>query len=161
MCAIFFVLSEVRARFPSPRRHPKAGLVMEAVNFVPVTGENVELMRVSVKNISRKTIQFTPTFSLPVFARVLANKHDHEHVTSLLSRIIQLPQGVLVEPTMLFNEHGHKINQTVYYVLGRTDKGENPAGTFPTARSFYGEGGTCFAPEAVVRNRSEERRVGK
>ena len=138
------------------RRHPKAGLVMEAVNFVPVTGENVELMRVSVKNISRKTIQFTPTFSLPIFARVLANKHDHEHVTSLLSRIIQLPQGVLVEPTMLFNEHGHKINQTVYYVLGRTDKGENPAGTFPTARSFYGEGGTCFAPEAVVRNFAPE-----
>lgn len=138
------------------RRHPKAGLVMEAVNFVPVTGENVELMRVGVKNISRKTIRFTPTFSLPIFARALANKHDHEHVTSLLNRIIQLPQGVLVEPTMLFNEHGHKVNQTVYYVLGRTDKGEDPAGTFPTARSFYGEGGTCFAPEAVVKDFTPE-----
>ena len=134
------------------RRHPRAGLVMEAVNFVPVTGENVELMRVSVKNISRKTVRFTPTFSLPVFARALANKHDHEHVTSLLHRIIQLPQGVMVEPTMLFNEHGHKLNRTVYYVLGGTDKGESPAGTFPTARSFYGEGGTCFVPEAVVKN---------
>lgn len=129
---------------------------MEAVNFVPVTGENVELMRVSVKNISRKTIRFTPTFSLPVFARALANKHDHEHVTSLLNRIIQLPQGVLVEPTMLFNEHGHKVNRTLYYVLGRTDKGENPAGTFPTLGTFYGEGGTCFAPEAVVRNFAPE-----
>ncbi len=138
------------------RRHPKAGLVLEAVNFVPVTGENVELMRVTVKNISRKTVQITPTFSLPVFARALANKHDHEHVTSLLNRIIQLPHGVLVEPTMLFNEHGHRVNQTVYYVLGATDKEEGPAGTFPTARSFYGEGGTGFAPEAVVKNLAPE-----
>ena len=134
------------------RRHAKAGLVMEAVNFVPVTGENVELMRVTVKNISRKTIRITPTFSIPIFARALANKHDHEHVTSLLNRIIQSPQGVMVEPTMLFNEHGHKVNQTVYSVLGKTDEGEDPVGTFPTAQSFYGEGGTCFAPEAVVRN---------
>lgn len=136
------------------RRHPKAGLSLEAVNFVPVTGENVELMRVTVENISRKTIQFTPTFSLPMFARALANKHDHEHVTSLLNRIVQLPEGVVVEPTMLFNEHGHKINRTIYYVLGRTEEGGNPAGTFPTALSFYGEGGTGFAPEAVIKNSS-------
>ena len=134
------------------RRHVKAGLVMEAVNFVPVTGENVELMRISVKNISRKTIRITPTFSLSMFARALVNKHDHEHVTSLLNRITQLPQGVMVEPTMLFNEHGHKVSRTACYVLGQTDKGENPVGTFPTTQSFYGEGGTCFCPEAVVNN---------
>ena len=134
------------------RRHPEAGLLLEAVNFVPVTGENVELMRVTVKNISKKTIKITPTFSLPVFARALANKHDHEHVTSLLNRIVQLPEGVVVEPTMIFNDHGHKINQMVYSVLGKSGKGENAVGTFPTARSFYGEGGTCFAPEAVMNN---------
>ncbi|MBI5023616.1 MAG: cellobiose phosphorylase [Candidatus Omnitrophica bacterium] len=134
------------------RRHPKAGLLLEAVNFVPVTGENVELMRVTVKNVSQKVIKITPTFSLPIFARALANKHDHEQVTSLLNRIVQLPEGVVVEPTMIFNEHGHKVNQTAYSVLGRTDKGEDPVGTFPTARSFYGEGGTCFAPAAVMKN---------
>lgn len=136
------------------RCHPGAGLVMEAVNFVPVTGENVELMRISLQNISRKTLEITPTFSIPVFARALANKHDHEHVTSLLNRIIQLPQGICVEPTMIFNEHGHKINETVYYVLGAAGKGDNPAGTFPTAESFYGKGGTFFAPEAVINNLS-------
>ncbi len=134
------------------RLHPKAGLSLEAVNFVPVTGENVELMRVTVKNISRKTIKITPTFSLPIFARALANKHDHEHVTSLLNRIVQLPEGVAVEPTMIFNEHGHKVNQTVYYVLGSAGKGERLAGTFPTVLSFYGEGGTSSAPEAVISN---------
>ncbi|MBI5150044.1 MAG: cellobiose phosphorylase [Candidatus Omnitrophica bacterium] len=136
------------------RTDPRAGLELEAVNFVPVTGERVELMRVTVRNVSKKTLTITPTFSLPVFARVLANKHDHEHVTSLLNRIAQLPQGVLVAPTMIFNEHGHKINRTVYYVFGRSGDGDYPEGTFPTVESFYGEAGSWSAPEAVMENRA-------
>ena len=138
------------------RRHPKAGLLLEAVNFVPVTGENVELMRVTVKNVSQKIIKITPTFSLPIFARALANKHDHEQVTSLLNRIVQLPEGVVVEPTMIFNEHGHKVNQTAYSVLGRTDKGEDPVGTFPTGAELLRRRRHVFRS----RGRDEECRAG-
>src|SRR3990167_4625398 len=34
------------------RTHHETGLELEALNFVPVTGENIECMRVTVKNIS-------------------------------------------------------------------------------------------------------------
>lgn len=134
------------------RKNTRFGLEIQAWNFVPVTADNVELMRVMVKNISTKSLKVVPTFSVPIFGRPLANKHDHEHVTSLLNRIEQRPQGVLVRPSMVFDERGHTVNETVYYVFGITDAGQTPAGTFPTAESFYGESGGPEAPEAVMRN---------
>lgn len=148
------------------RRHPAQGLLLEALNFVPVTGENMEIMKVTVKNISRRPLQVIPTFSVPIFGRALANKHDHEHVTSLLHRIRQLPEGVLVKPTMLFNEQGHKVNETVYFVFGAEGGGNPPAGSFPTLESFYGERGDACAPRAVIQNitsslLSEEALQGK
>jgi len=151
--------SEVEARVEAgqlwhkvTRIFPKTGLEMTVLNFVPTTGETVELMRVSVKNISDHPVTFTPTAAIPIFGRALANKHDHEHVTSLLQRIQQLPEGVLVVPTMFFNEEGHSINHSGYYVFGISDQGELPIGSFPTAEGFYGEGGHSFSPEAVFKN---------
>ncbi len=136
------------------RVHAQAGLQIEALNFIPVSGENVELMRITVRNISKERCAFTPTFSLPLFGRALSNKHDHEHVTSLLHRIEQLPNGVCVEPTMTFNERGHQPNGDVYYVLGVDAQGKEPVGTFPTVEHFCGEGGDMSAPEAVINNSS-------
>lgn len=134
------------------RIFPKTGLEISALNFVPTTGETVELMRVSVKNISDHPVTFTPTAAIPIFGRALTNKHDHEHVTSLLQRIQQLPEGVLVVPTMFFNEEGHLSHHSVYYVFGISNEGELPVGSFPTTESFYGEGGHSFYPEAVFKN---------
>ncbi|MDO8580290.1 MAG: cellobiose phosphorylase [Candidatus Omnitrophota bacterium] len=148
------------------RRHKSAGVELEALNFVPVSGEAVELMRITVKNISRQSIKFVPTLSLPIFGRGLANKHDHEHVTALLHRIDQMPNGVIVQPTMVFNEEGHKDNQTIYYVWGQTGQGEEPVGTFPTMESFCGDQGDLSRPQAVLDNHSPcklsiEERNGK
>ncbi len=136
------------------RQHPKAGILLTAVNFVPSSNETVELMKVNVKNISRKTVTFTPTAAIPLFGRSLANKHDHEHVTALLNRLEQHKDGVLLKPTLAFNEEEHKDISTVYFVLGRAgrDKTSSLAGTFPTAESFYGPGGSLMAPEAVHKN---------
>lgn len=132
------------------RSHPRCGISLEATSLIPATGEQAELMRVVVTNISKAALTITPTFSIPIFARALANKHDHEHVTSLLNRIYQIAHGVLVQPTMIFNEQGHKDNQTVYYVFGQTDTGENPAGTFPTVESFLEEGLNTSIPKVVA-----------
>jgi cellobiose phosphorylase len=134
------------------RVYPQAGLQIEALNFIPVSGENAELMRITVRNISGETRAITPTFALPLFARALSNKHDHEHVTSLLHRIEQLPNGVCVEPTMIFNERGHRPGDAVYYVLGIDGRGVSPVGTFPTVESFCGDGGTMASPDAVIRH---------
>lgn len=134
------------------RTHKDAGIELGAVNFVPCSNETVELMKVSVKNISRRSIRFTPTAAIPIFGRSLANKHDHEHVTALLNRLEQVKDGVLLKPTMAFNEEGHKDASTVYFVFGRQDKTTALAGTFPTTESFYGEGGSLMSPEAVMKN---------
>ena len=131
------------------RIHKRAGLEISAINFVPVTGENVELMQVTVRNISRKNIKFTPTGVIPLFGRSLANKHDHEHVTALLNRAKQTPEGVLLQATMAFNEEGHKAGNGVYYVYGCQDQLRGPLGSFPTADSFYGDGGSASRPQAV------------
>ncbi len=136
------------------RKYPECGIELEVLNFVPVTGENVELMRVRCANLSKEKKSLTPTAVIPLFARALANKHDHEHVTSLLHRIEQRPQGILVEPSMTFNEEGHKENNAVYYVFGIEDSGKDPVGTFPTTDSFYGDHGTPSHPEAVINNAS-------
>ncbi|MBU0468942.1 MAG: cellobiose phosphorylase [Candidatus Omnitrophica bacterium] len=147
------------------RSHKDIGIEIEALNFIPSSGENVELMRVTVKNISKEKVTIVPTASIPLFARSLANKHDHEHVTSLLNRIRQFDQGVVVEPTMMFNEEGHKPCDNVYYVFGETGK-SLPAGTFPTIDSFLGDHSTLSDPSAVINNEpprklSDEQMHGK
>ena len=134
------------------RTHKKAGLSFTAVNFIPSSNETLELMRVTVKNISKKPVTFTPTAAVPIFGRSLANKHDHEHVTALLNRVEQFPEGVLVEPTMAFNEEGHKEISAVYFVFGADDKNTALAGTFPTVDVFYGNAGNMYAPQAVIAN---------
>jgi cellobiose phosphorylase len=134
------------------RKHPSAGLELEAINFVPVSDQTVELMSVIVRNTTSKNIRISPTFAMPIFGRALSNKHDHEHVTALLNRTKQLAEGVIVEPTMLFNEEGHKASQHVYYVFGA-----NSIGSFPTVESFCGEGGNFSAPEAVLKNRAPRK----
>ncbi len=139
------------------RRHPKSGIELTAVNFIPVNSSNMELMQVKVKNISKKPVTITPTAAIPIFGRSLANKHDHEHVTALLNRIEQNAQGVLVSPTMAFNEEGHKTSSCVYFVYGCDDKNQGPVGSFPTVDSFYGDGGSLAAPDAVISNHAPKQ----
>lgn len=148
------------------RIHRSCGVELSALNFIPATNETVELMQVTVKNISKKKITYTPTAAIPIFARSLANKHDHEHVTALLNRVRQMPDGIVVEPTMAFNEEGHKEIHSVYFVSGIDDKNVLPVGSFPTVDAFFGDGGSMDAPEAVINNSkpqhySQEQAQGK
>lgn len=134
------------------RTNKAFGLELTALSFVPVSGEKMELTRFTVRNIATADVAFTPTAVIPVFARSLANKHDHEHVTALLQRVDQLPQGVVVAPTMRFNEEGHKTASEVYFVLGTEGDGALPVGTFPTLDSFFGADGDFDHPRAVMIN---------
>jgi len=132
------------------------GLTCEATNFVPVSGQNVECMSVRVTNTTNQPVEFTPTFAIPLFCRTLANKHDHAHVTALFNRVKQIDQGVVVNPSMIFNEEGHKECSTHFFVLGCADNAEIPMGTFPTVESFIGQG-TWELPESVSANREVEQ----
>ncbi|MBF0593452.1 MAG: cellobiose phosphorylase [Candidatus Omnitrophica bacterium] len=134
------------------RRAPALGLELEALSFVPVSGEKLELTLFTVRNISAVPVTVTPTTAFTLFGRALANKHDHEHVTALLNRIEQCPEGVVVAPTMAFNEEGHKPAHAAYYVFACAGDGTLPQGSFPTFESFYGEGGTFERPLALINN---------
>jgi cellobiose phosphorylase len=131
------------------RENRRAGLKADVLNFIPAGPETVEIMVVKITNTSRKPVRISPTAAVPLFARSADNLRDHRHVTSLLHRIHQHPHGVVVQPTMSFDERGHRINSLVYAALGLEEDGTAPQGSFPTVASFVGEGGDFDAPLAV------------
>jgi len=138
-------------------RSPRLGLELESLHFVPVSGADVEVMQVTVRNVSRRPLGICPSGCIPIFGRALVNKHDHEHVTSLLHRTEQLREGIVVSPTMSFNEEGHHPEQTRYFVLGAEEDGTLPSGSFPTMDVFLGDAGTLDRPGAVVKGLSPVR----
>jgi cellobiose phosphorylase len=133
------------------RKNERFGLQAEITNLVPPAGDQVELMQVQITNISDQPVQFTPTAAIPIFGRSADNLRDHRHVTSLLHRITCARHGILVHPTLSFDERGHHPNHTIYAVLGAEGDGAPPEGFFPIVEDFIGEGGSLDWPEAVVR----------
>lgn len=141
---------EAGALWQRVTRENKAwGLRSTITNFIPAGPERVEIMRVEITNMGRKPLALTPTAAVPLFGRSADNLRDHRHVTSLLHRIALHENGVLVTPTMSFDERGHHPNTTVYAVLGCEGEGQAPVGSFPTWASFIGEGSNFDAPRAV------------
>ncbi len=147
---------EVEAGFlwhRASRKHVSLPLKVEMLNFVPVSEDTVELMEVRVTHTGGDPVSFTPTSALPIFARSADNLRDHRHVTSLLNRITAHPHGVVVKPTMSFDERGHRVNSIQYAVLGFEEKGGAPVGSFPSVDLYCGEGGDFDRPAAVLENR--------
>lgn len=134
------------------RENSKLGIRAEITNFVPVGEHNVELMKVNIKNIKSESLSFTPTAAIPIYGRSADNIRDHRHVTSLLQRICTNEYGVVVTPTLTFDERGHKINTISYSVQAVQGDGSAPEGFFPVEEDFIGEGGSLQWPEAVVKN---------
>ncbi len=142
------------------RENNAIGLKAEIVNFVPVGPDTLEIMIVSITNTGRNRLKITPTSAIPIFGRSADNLRDHYHVTSLLHRVLTHPAGVIVKPTMSFDERGHKINEKLYCVLGAMGSGELPVGAFSTVPDFIGEGGSFETPKAVLENRPTPQKDG-
>ena len=134
------------------RRNHRAGLEAAILSFVPSGGEPVEIMQITLTNISRRTLKLTPTAAIPLYARGAGNIRDHRHVTSLLQRITLHPNGVITTPTLEFNEEGHKPNRMSYFVFAWDEIGGRPAAVFPTQEMFCGESGDLEAPQAVYQD---------
>ena len=132
------------------RTNSPLGLRAEVTNFVPANRDQVELLRVTVTNIGDQTLTITPTAAIPIYGRSADNLRDHRHVTSLLHRTRTQRYGVLVRPTLSFDERGHQPNTIAYAVLGADDNGAPPIEFFPVVEDFIGEGGTLDWPAAVV-----------
>ncbi|MFA6385114.1 MAG: cellobiose phosphorylase, partial [Candidatus Omnitrophota bacterium] len=131
-------------------------LEIEILNFVPVD-RAAEVMRIVVKNRSGRPVTITPTSFIPLYGRSEKNIRDHRHVSSLLNRITLNKYGILLKPTMIFDEKGHRLNQTTYYCQGYEGGGLAPQGQFPTLDLFYGRG-DIFHPDAIEKDIRPARR---
>ncbi len=129
----------------------KYQLASEITSFVPVE-ENTEILYVKIRNTAETSRKITPVAAIPVYGRSADNIRDHRNVTSMLHRIRTSQYGVLVKPTMSFDEKGHRRNHSIYFVEGVTGKGEAPVSFYPTVDSFIGEGGTYTHPRAIYQN---------
>ena len=96
-----------------------------ATSFIPKDG-NVEILYVTVKNQSESIQKLNACAAIPIYGRSADNIRDHRNVTSMLHRIDTIENGVLVCPTMSFDEKGHRENTQIYYALGCTGDGRMP-----------------------------------
>lgn len=126
------------------------GLHAEIVSFVPEKMNEVEVMYVTITNQEKTVVTFTPVAVVPIYGRSADNIRDHRHVTSLLHRIQVKEEGVTVMPTLSFDERGHQLNHTAYYVCGSEGSGKLPEGFYPTVEDFIGEGGSFARPRALL-----------
>lgn len=127
------------------------GLRAELTSFVPVH-ETAEVLHVRITNTAEAPKAVTGIGAIPIYGRSADNIRDHRNVTSMLHRIWTTEQGVIVKPTMSFDEKGHRTNDKLYYVMGATGSGEAPAAFYPTVEEYLGEGGTFLHPRAVYEN---------
>ena len=130
------------------RIHSATTLKTQITSFVPPE-DNVEIMYITLHNLSDKAQTITPYCAIPIYGRSADNIRDHRHVTSLLHRIQTTKNGVTVSPTMSFDERGHRPNQNIYYVYGYSEMQDTPEAFFPTVEDFIGEGGSYTHPRAI------------
>lgn len=130
------------------RESKRFGLRAEITSFVPVR-ENVEIMEVKLTNTGSTPRTLTCVAAIPIYGRSADNVRDHRNVTSMLHRIWTTERGVLVKPSMSFDEKGHRENHKIYYVLGSAGDGTAPEAFYPTVEGFLGEGGTFLHPRAI------------
>ncbi|MDD5730464.1 MAG: cellobiose phosphorylase [Candidatus Omnitrophica bacterium] len=127
-----------------------SGLRLEILNFIPYDLA-AEVMWVKVINKSRRAVKITPTSFIPLFGRSEKNLRDHRHVSSLLNRVYLDKYGILLKPTMIFDEKGHRENTDIYFTLGYEGNTAAPVGQFPTLDCFLGEG-DIVSPDAVIKD---------
>lgn len=135
------------------------GLKGSITSFVPVKEDTVELMKVELMNIGNESITLEPMVAIPLYCRSADNIRDHRHVTSLLNRIEVEKMGIIVNPTLTFDERGHKENEILYGVFGGNEE-VSPSRYYPTVESFIGEGGSFENPRALQDSSMESMRMG-
>lgn len=137
------------------RKNRQIGLEAVLTNFIPPSGDQVELMKIQITNITDEPLEIEPTAAVPIFGRSADNLRDHRQVTALLNRIECTDFGVQVCPTLSFDERGHHANNLIYYVLGAEEDGTRPLGFLPILEDFIGEGGTLAWPHAITQPESK------
>ena len=140
------------------------GLKAVMTSFVPETEEKVELTKFEITNTSDKAQTITSTVAIPMYARSASNIRDHRHVTSLLHRTFTVKNGIMIYPTLTFDERGHNKNKIFYGALAKEEvNGEmvSPVSFCPVTEEFIGRGGNFENPYYVVKNQPLPYKAGE
>ncbi len=146
------------------RKSNEMGLKATMTSYVPNTDEKVELTKFVITNTSDKTQKITATVAIPMYARSASNIRDHRHVTSLLHRTFTVKNGIMIYPTLTFDERGHNKNTVFYGALAKEDvNGEmvSPVSFCPVAEEFIGNGGNFENPYYVAKNKPLPYKAGE
>ena len=127
-------------------------LTSEVTTFVPNTEDKIELTMITIENTGKNYITAVPVAAIPIYARSADNIRDHRNVTSMLHRIITVENGVAVNPTLTFDERGHRKNTVIYGVFGRGNE-QLPTGFIPLVEDFIGEGGDFENPGILYKTK--------
>lgn len=131
------------------RASKKYPLRAEITSFIPNDGRCVEVMLVTIQNAGQEPVSFVPISAIPLYGRSADNLRDHRHVTSLLHRISVNRLGMEVDPTLTFDERGHKKNTMTYFVYGVDEQGRMPKACCPIVEDLLGEGGSFVRPKGI------------
>ncbi len=131
------------------RKNRTLGLSAEVLSFCPVTDDAVELHKITITNNSDRQISFKPYSAVPLYCRSADNIRDHRHVTSLLHRTVTDKYGITVNPTLTFDERGHRKNEVIYGAHAICSDGSAPIGFISSVDEFIGEGGTLTNPRSI------------
>lgn len=131
------------------RKNKAMGLTAETLSFCPVSDDAVELHKITIINNSDKAVCFKPYTAIPLYCRSADNIRDHRHVTSLLHRTKVTEYGVMIDPTLTFDERGHRLNTVLYGAYSCDEKGNAPKGAITSVAEFIGEGGTLTNPRSI------------
>jgi len=135
--------------FKTTRKHASGQIVSEITTFSPIGKDLIETSRVNITNTGDKSVSIQVTPAIPLYGRSADSLRDHRHVTSLLNSAKVTQEGIILQPTMSFDERGHKVNTTIYGTLGVDSKGDFPIGAYPNLDEFIGEAGDGEKPEAL------------
>ncbi|MEK9715946.1 MAG: cellobiose phosphorylase, partial [Candidatus Heimdallarchaeota archaeon] len=122
------------------RKNEKIGLKSEILNFIPSINQSIELMQINITNIKDEPQIIQVSSAIPIYGRSADNIRDHNHVTSLLNQIEITDYGVVLKPTLSFDERGHTINYNMYQFYMLNENLDTPDEIYPVMDYFVGDG---------------------
>ncbi len=137
------------------RKHHSLPIEAEISLFVPHSRDQVELWKVKLRNTGSEDIRYTPFVAVPLFGRHADNIRDHRQVTSMFQYTTRLDHGVRLKPSIVHDEHGHRINEFSYFAMTFKSDGTQPDRVWTRMQDFIGEGGSMQNPQAVFQNLPE------
>lgn len=146
------------------RESQEIGLKSTITTFVPQSEDKVELTKFEITNITDEPLEITSTVAIPLYARSASNIRDHRHVTSLLHRTYTVKNGIMIYPTLTFDERGHNKNTIFYGALAKEEtNGEmiSPISFCPASEEFIGHGGSFENPYMIMKNEPLPYKAGE